>query len=188
MRRAMQGTVAPMSIRRWRTSWFGIRCPILARDDFSTTHFIPRWLRRVQGPVWELAPGSAFPVDVYSALGDIWGKVSRCAMLTTPRDTEDGGRENSEVGFCMSYRSPSALSTVTRWPFPRSSQGTTTSTTFLPVYHHEMRTYDNKCEGLRKTEIVLRSLRPKGLRAFRRAERASFPSWTSRVRIPSPAL
>ena len=52
-----------------------------------------------------------------------------------------------------------------------------------------------ECNGMQRiakvpdvARIELNHFPQRGLEAFRRCEWASFPSWTSRVRIPSPAL
>ena len=65
---------------------------------------------------------------------------------------------------------------------------TTTSTTFRPDYHLYLLRNAIVCEGLQNALVRLKSLCPKGLQASRQFGRVSFPSWTSRVRIPSPAL
>lgn len=61
-------------------------------------------------------------------------------------------------------------------------------TVLRPEYRVKTRENATPCEGLRNTTVLAKLLIDKNLRVFRHGDRSIFPSWTSRVRIPSPAI
>jgi rhodanese-related sulfurtransferase len=61
-------------------------------------------------------------------------------------------------------------------------------TTFRLIYRHKSREYATECERIQRSTEHSNALKTKGFVASRKVVSGCFPSWTSPVRIRSPAV